>query len=135
MKCVKTIFSKQILCAGSMCNYIKVLNRTQTPGGWESNTPIETFEIKYTMMGYIEAIKPTSRFNGINIADGITHLVYLPFEQTIYELDRNSLYIEIERQKNRRFKLEQIEDYGEQGNYLVLYCRELGFTDIEANNA
>ena len=131
MKCVKTYFSRKILCAGAMSDFIKIQNRELTAGGYDSE-PQEIFTNVLNMNGNIEEVKPTDRFNGVNVADGITHIVYVPFEQSIYELDINTLFVELERSKNRRFKMLSVGNLGEQDQYMALYCKETGFVDKEA---
>jgi len=134
MRCVKTMFTRQILCAGTMDNYIKILERKQVGGGFNGPDITETFTAVFEFMGKLEIINPTARFNGVNIGDNITHIIYIPFDQAIYELDINTLFVEIERQKNRRFKLLSISNLDEQDTYLALYCKETGFVDKEAIN-
>jgi len=135
VRCVKTIFSRITLCAGTMDNYIKVLERRQVGGGFNGPGITETFTLVSEFMGKIEVRNPTARFAGVGIEDGVTHIVYIPFDQTIYEMDNGKLFIEIERQKNRRFKLLSCSNLDEQDSYLALYCRETGFVDKEAAGA
>jgi hypothetical protein len=72
-------------------------------------------------------VKPVSRFDGVNIIQGATHVCYMKFDETVFELDINSLWVEIEFHKNRRFKLLSIENYLEFDKYLALWLQETGF--------
>lgn len=132
-RCVKTVFDRKILCSGTMTDYIIIKNRTLQGTTSNRKKAVEDFVVVDNVFGYLEAVSATTRFNGINIESNITHLVYIPFDQTIYELDKNTLFAEVERTRSRLFKLEKIMNYGEQDEYLVLYCKETGFADIEAN--
>lgn len=132
-RCVKTIFDRVILCAGTMTDYITIKKREIQGTTVNDNQAEESFTDIENFMGYIEAKKPTVRFDGINILNEITHVAYSPFDQTVYELDVNTLFIQVERNRNRIFKLLQIMNYGEQDEYLAYYLKETGFSDIKAN--
>ncbi len=132
-RCTKTIFDRKVLCAGTMTDYVTIQRREIT--GTTPNNPVgsETLTNVVDYFGYLEAIKPTQRFNGINISGNTTHLVYIPFDQSTYELDVNTLFVLDSKTRPRLYKLLSIENYGEQDEYLILYCKENGFADIEAN--
>lgn len=131
-RCTKTIFDRVILCAGAMTDYFMIKSRA-LQGTTANNTQLSgQFATIINMLGYLEAKKPTQRFDGVNIGAEVTHLGYLPFDQTVYELDKNTCFVEIERNKNRYFKLLSIMNYGEQDEYILFYLKETGFTDIEA---
>ncbi len=130
-RCIKTVFTRTILCAGTMQDYIKIVRREYSGSDVNETVTQETFTTVDEFMGYLEVRNPTQRFDGVNIASNITHIVYIPFDQTVYELDRNTLFVELEKIRNRYLKLVAVEDFHEQEDYLALYCTESGFTDLE----
>ncbi len=65
-----------------------------------------------------------------------SHVIYIPFEQSIFELDINVFFIVLENIfRNRFFKMNKIENVGEQYEYLAVWCNETGFSDLEAAGA
>lgn len=137
MRCVKTQFKRTVLCAGTMVDYIEILNREQqgTTIGGESESK-QGFTAVDDFAGYLEASKPTRRFDGVSMSDqsspSYTHAGYIPYDQDIYELDVNTLFVRITRDKPRLFKLKAIENYDEQDMYLMLQLSETGFEEKEA---
>lgn len=138
-RCVKTQFSRVILCAGTMNDYIEVLSRAQkgtSIGG--SNEATQDFTSEADFAGYLEAVKATRRFHGVSMEDqsapNYTHVGYIPFDQDVYELDINTFFVRITRDKPRYFKLKGIINFGEQDEYLQLQLAETGFTDLEASS-
>lgn len=138
-RCVKTQFDKEILCAGTMTDWIEILSREiqgTEPGG--STQPTETFTAIVSYPGYLEAMKYTPRWDGVSTvdqsADNFTHVAYIPFDQDVYELDVNKLYVKRSGTRDRYFKLKGIKDYGERDTYLQLQLAETGFTDLEASH-
>ena len=133
-RCVKTIFDRKILCAGTMTDYMTIKKREQQGTGPDSNdiSSKAVFTDILNQMGYLEAIRPTTRFDGVYIDRATTHIAYVSFDQTVYELDVNSLFIDLERNRNRLFKMQKIMNYGEQDEYLAISLSETGFTDLQA---
>lgn len=133
-RCTKTMFDRIILCSGTMTDYMSIKKREQqgTSPDPDDTSATEKFTTVENYMGYIEAIKPTARYDGVHIDSTITHIAYIPFDQTTYELDLNTLFVDLERQRNRFFKLKRIMNYGEQDEYLALSLTETGFTDLQA---
>lgn len=131
-RCVKTIFERKVLCVGTMTDYVSI-QRRELQGTTVNNTYAEEqFTEVDNFNGHLEARMPTQRFDGINMTDSMTHVIYIPFDQTIYELDRNTMFAEVEKTRNRFFKLLKIMNYGEDDEYLALFCKETGFSDLEA---
>ena len=131
-RCIKTIFSRTILCAGTMTDYVMIKKRELEGSGVNETTINEGFTDIAQYMGYVEDRLPVKRFDGVSISDEITHIIYIPYEQAVYELDRGSLFVDFECTRNRRFTLLAINPYQE--DYIALYCRETGFSDLEAAN-
>ena len=137
-RCVKTQFNKEILCAGSMQDLVEVLKRVQgTTEVGESIESSEIFTLVADFAGYLEASKATRRFNGVSMEDqsapNFTHAGYIPFDQDVYELDVNSFFVRLTRDRSRYFKLKAIKNFGEQDEYLQLQLAETGFDDIKAS--
>ena len=137
-RCVKTQFDKIILCAGTMNDYIEILSRVQKGteiGG--SPEAAEDFTIVIDYAGVLEAVKSTKRFNGVSMEDqsapNFTHASYIPFDQDVYELDINTFFVKITRDKSRYFKLKGITNWGEQDEYLQMQLAETGFADLVAS--
>ena len=137
-RCVKTQFEKIILCAGTMNDYIEILSRVQKGteiGGSPEAT--EDFTTVIDFAGVLEAVKSSRRFNGVSMADqsapNFTHASYIPFDPDVYELDINTLFVKITRDKARYFKLKGITNWGEQDEYLQLQIAETGFADLVAS--
>lgn len=135
MSCTKTRYNKIVLCAGSMTDCIEIVKRvsgTTEPGEAIQATP--TFELVAAMPGLAEDVAGVARFDGINIEDGKTHVVYISFDPEIYQLDRNVLFIRIDSDyQERYFKMLKIKNYGEQNQYIEIDLKETGFTDLEAS--
>jgi hypothetical protein len=117
-----------------MSDFGTIKRRTQQgiTGDPNDNQSSVSFTAIANYLGYLEAVKPTARFDGVYIDNTTTHVYYTPFDQTTYELDKNSLFVEIERTRNRLFKMQRIMNYGEQDEYLAIFMQETGFADIEA---
>lgn len=136
-RCVKTQFDRQILCAGTMTDLVEIIERDQVgtqPGEALESTP--TFTTVVDFAGYLEATKATRRFNGVSMEDqsapNFTHAGYIPFDQTVYELDVNKFFVKLTRDRSRYFKLKAVRNWGEQDEYLQLNLAETGFTDLLA---
>lgn len=135
-RCVYTQFDKKILCAGSLNKILRIQERTEgrtNPG--DDGNPSPVFTLIDDPIGELEAVKYTRRFDGVSMedqsADNFTHVGYIPFDQDIYELDVNTMFVEIEATRNRRFKLKGIQDYDEEGQWLQLKLAETGFSDLD----
>lgn len=133
MSCIKTQYSRKIICAGAMKDFIEIYSRTMSgtnPGGETQSKP--TFTPVADFAGMFEAVRETPRMQGINPEDTKTHVCYIPFDQTVFELDRNKHFIKISRTRDRYFKFTGVADWGEQEEYLQIKLKETGFTDLEA---
>ena len=136
-RCVYTIFEKKILCAGTMDKYCIIYRNELQETTINQNQSDNTKTVLFNMIGAIENINATARYAGVkmtaNAPEGkSSHVVYIPFEQSIYELDINRLFIEVEMKRNRLFKMNKIADLNDQEEYLAIWCNETGFFDIEA---
>lgn len=135
MKCIKTQFSRKILCAGSMKDYIEIYSREiigTNPG--EDEQPDPTFSAVSDFAGYLEAVRETHRQEGINTSESNTHVCYIPYDQTVFEMDANKFFIKISRTRERWFKFTGVTDWGEQEEYLQIKLKETGFSDLGASN-
>jgi len=129
MACVRTMFSKKIICAGAMSEVITILRREIMSNSFDDVEPTEQLTNIYTSMGMIEEKRPTNRFDNVSIDDNVTHVFYITYDYDVYRLDRNSLFIEF---NDRYFKMLSVMNYGESDKYIALFCKETGFTDAEA---
>lgn len=135
VRCVKTLFERQILCSGTMTDYV-MIKRREIQGTTPNTTQAdEELTLVADFMGHLEARKPTQRFDGVTISDRVTHVVYIPYDQDIYELDYNTLWVEIEQTRNKNYKMDGIMNLGEQDEYLALFLIERGFVNLEATEA
>lgn len=136
-RCIKTQFDRVILCAGTMTDWIEIVKRElqTTEPGYNGDKQLFTSVVNYP--GRLEAVKYVPRFDGVNVMDmgsrSFTHVIYIPFDQTVYELDLNTLYVKLTRTRDRLFKLTGgIKDVDEQEQWLELALMETGFSDLEA---
>lgn len=90
-------------------------------------TPVSDFA------GILEAVRAVPRMEGVNPSTSDTHVCYIPFDQTVFEMDKNKFFIKITRTRPRWFKFAAIVDWGEQEEYLQIRLNETGFTDLEAS--
>lgn len=134
MRCIKTQYTKKILCVGAMKDFIEVFSRTmqgtnlgQTIQSTPLFTPISDFA------GLLEAVRATPRMEGVNPSSSDTHVCYIPYDQTVFEMDKNRFFIRITRTRSRWFKFTGVIDWGEQEQYLQIRLTETGFTDLEAS--
>ncbi len=137
-RCVYTQYDREILCAGTLDSVFMIKKRTSggtSPG--KSIQPKMVFTDVVDSFGRLEVKKSTRRFDGVSIMDqsqdNFTHAGYIPFDQDVYELDVNTLFVDIEDTRNRRFKLKSIEKYNEGSQWLQLKLAETGFADLEAS--
>lgn len=138
-RCVYTIFEKKILCAGTMNKYFTIYSNELQETTTNQNQSDNTKTVLFNMLGEIENIKATARYAGVKMTPNepegkSSNVIYIPFEQDIYELDINKLFIEMEAKRNRLFKMNKITDLNNQEEYLAIWCNETGFSDIEAAN-
>lgn len=134
--CLYTAFTKTILCAGTMTDLLEIVKREQQPRQAGEGQASEGFTSISDSLGYLEDANGTPRFDGVSIADGVTHAGYIPFDQDIFELDRGSLWVRYTgTNRTRLFKLIRVQDYHEQEEYILLQLTERGFDDLEAATA
>lgn len=100
----------------------------------------ETFEDLYSMAGVLESANYSGSLgafiSGVNTGDTITHEAYFPFEETLFELGIDKLFIYVEYStRGRRFKVKGIEPYGAGNKWLKVSLVEKGFADKEATKA
>jgi len=141
-RCVRTQFNKEILCAGTMNDYLLILSRAITgtePG--QSIQASETFTQIVDYAGYLEASKPTQRWNGVSMEDqsapNYTHVCYIPFDPVTYKLDVGKLFVKKQGDTSdldRLFKLKSINNFGEQDEYLQLRLAETGFAELDGSH-
>jgi len=140
-RCVYTMFDKETLCAGTLDDILTVKTRTQqgtNPG--HTYQPSEQFTTVGVYDGYLERVRPTRRWNGVSMVDqsaeNYTHVGYIAYDDTVYELDINRCYVEVEGPsgKTRRFKLKYApEAYGTDDEWMILRLAETGFTENAAS--
>jgi hypothetical protein len=134
MSCIKTQYSRKILCAGAMNDYIEIYSRSMSgtnPGQTIQSNPIFTPISDFA--GLLEAVRATLRMEGVNLSDADTHVCYIPYDQTVFEMDKNKFFIKITRTRSRWFKFTAVMDWGEQEQYMQIRLNETGFTDLEAS--
>ena len=134
------MFDKEILCAGTLDDILTVKVRAQqgtNPG--QTYEPGEVFTTVDTFDGYLERVRPTRRWDGVSMVDqsaeNYTHVSYIAYDDTVYELDVNKCYIETPGPsgKVRRFKLKYApETYGTDDEWMILKVAETGFIENEA---
>jgi len=133
-RCLKTIFDKIILCAGTMTDFGIVYEKAIQ--GTSANQSQASIKLTFNCdcMGRLEAVKPTSRIDGIAINSQTTHLYYMPFDNDVFNLNIDTLYIEVEKSvsRNRFFKVQAILNLDEQDEYIVFTMAERGFAELEA---
>ncbi len=133
-----TIFEKIKLSPGTMTDFVHIQERIEKPAKIGSMNSTIDFINKWNGMTKLEVVKPTFRFEGVNIPAGTTHLEYMPFDNTVFELDGNSFFVKYPSKKRglkeRYFKLEGKINFGEQDEYLLLYLRETGFSEFIGSN-
>lgn len=130
--CIYTYFEKEILCAGAMDEYVTIKERALQGTTFDSIESEELFTDVGNIFGKLEVRNPTKRYDGVTIPDSVTHIVYIPFDQTYYELDMNKAFIEIDRSRKRYFKMLSVKNVGEQDEYIAFFCKETGFSDLKA---
>lgn len=135
-RCVYTRFDRKILCAGTMIDWL-IIERRDQQGITDPDTgaSVEEFTTVESFAGRIEASRRTPRFDGVNTEDAKTHVAYIPYDQTVYELDLGSLFIRKEGTRDRRFTLKGISPYDEEEHWLEMELRETGFADVTAATA
>lgn len=134
MSCIKTQYSRKIICAGAMKDYIEIYSRTMAgtnPGQTIQSKP--SFTSASDFAGLLEAVRATPRFEGVNPVSTDTHVCYIPYDQTVFEMDKNKFFIKITRTRSRWFKFTAVMDWGEQEQYMQIRLNETGFTDLEAS--
>jgi hypothetical protein len=117
-----------------MKDYIEIYSRAMpgtNPGKTIQSKPVFSPVIDYA--GILEAVRATPRQEGVNPSDADTHVCYIPYDQTVFEMDKNKFFIKITRSRSRRFKFTAVMDWGEQEEYLQIRLKETGFTDLEAS--
>lgn len=134
-RCIKTIFDRQILCAGTMTDFVLIKRRAIQGTTPNTTQATEAFTDVADFMGHLEVRNPTKRFDGVVISDKVTHVVYIPYDQDIYEEDYNTLWVEVEQTRNKNYKMDGVLNVGEQDEYLALFLVERGFVDLEATEA
>jgi hypothetical protein len=112
-----------------MTDYMTIVKATAGTTGFESTQATPTLTTIRSYFGLLEVTRPTVRFDGVTITPISSHIWYIPYEQDIYELDLNSLYVKLEGSKERIFKLDKIEIYDESNQWLLLYLVDKGFSE------
>jgi hypothetical protein len=100
--------------------------------------PTESFTLILNSFGHLENLRGIQRFGGVGIKDSITHVFYMPYDTTVYELDLGTLWLgyqSVKETKEIYYKLEDLQPYGVDDKYLALYLVERGFNTNEANKA
>ena len=126
---------KEYVAQGSLTQLFTIQQRSQgttdinNSNLKETFIPVASLGVNGQMMGRLKIIKPTSRFNGINInGKQVTHLGYTNWDRKVFELDLNSLFIDVEYPYgNRRFKMLAIEDYSEMQKFIRYFLTERGY--------
>jgi len=117
-----------------MRDYIEIKSRSMSGTNPGQTTQSEaSFTAVADFAGILEAVRATPRQEGVNPSNADTHVCYIPYDQTIFELDKNKHFIDITRTRPRRFKFTAVMDWGEQEEYLQIRLNETGFTDLEAS--
>lgn len=137
-RCTKTIFERVILCSGSMEDYVTIYENVLQETTLTQNQAQPEKNVLLSIFGRLEEVNALARYAGIKMTNNTpegksSHVVYIPFEQSIFELDINRFFIKVERTvRSRLFKMNKISNYGEQDEYLAVWCNETGFDDLEA---
>ena len=127
--CVKTQFSRKILCAGTMRDAVEIYENVLGPPDVGSTTPTTSKTVVAQYMGHLEEVNPVIRFDGVSVdtrapGDKHTHVIYMPYDDTVYRLDTNKLWAQV-NDRDELYKLTKIKRYHDE--YLQLYVQETGF--------
>ena len=117
-----------------MKDFIEIYSREMpgtNPGKTIQSKPVFTPVSDFA--GMFEAVGATPRMEGVNPSSSDTHVCYIPYDQTVFEMDKNKFFIKITSTRSRWFKFTAVMDWGEQEQYLQIRLNETGFVDLEAS--
>ena len=145
MRCKTKQFDKTKLCTGDLKNKIKIYSRSMTNPGVNALEYSETLTeiaapwaaIKTTGAGVTTSAQGTQRFDGINIAKGVTHLFYIRFSILLSNLDHanNFVWFKDKGGNEKYYKILAPINNDEQGEFIILQCTERGDASKEAATA
>lgn len=134
--CIYLYGTKQKLCTSALRNYIQIKQRRINSPKLGSLEPLETFNTVASLYSAMIPRQATARFNGVNVEEGTTtHLFYVRYDDDLFWLDRNSLFIDYEgygATKTRRFKLLSIQVLDEANEWMVINASARGDASLEA---
>ena len=125
------LIDKDIAVAGGMSQVFYLKQRTLPVTQFDETSPTQAaFVTVLTIMGKVEVKKNTPRFDGVTIRNEQTHIGYTTWDTTVFKLDINSLFIEVEYSYgNKQYKVLAIQDYSEQNKFIEYSLKETGFID------
>ena len=119
---------------GAKKQYMTVQQRSIGTTNINNMSASEVFTIVYTMMGRVEQLRPSERFDGVGTKrETVTAIIYVAYDPVIFQFDKESCFINVEYNYftgdiNRWYKLIEIENLTEESRELKIYCSETGFT-------
>lgn len=133
---------KEYIAQGAMTQLFTIKQRAVLPTDINNKiatvslTPVTSVGTAGQIMGRLEIMKPSTRFEGVNIKNEATHIGYTTWDRSTFKLDYSKLFIEVEYPYgNRLFKVLAIEDYSEMQKFIRYFLKETGYSSLEASNA
>jgi len=125
-----------ILCAGDLRELVDITLRELTESGFETSQPTEVFTSIRQQFCAIETVgfpnMGVSRFDGINIEDGATHLFWCEWDAGFPALENRNHFILWD---DKRFKVLRMTNINERNTTVVVQTTERGEDTQEATKA
>lgn len=127
---------KTVLCAGDMTDKIKLVNRSIGPPTIGTNDPVTTFTTILEPWAIVETLDLSGSsqryFSSVNIEDTPTHKISIFYDATIWPLDSDNTFVEM---NDRRFRIVGTKDLNELKTTIEILCTDRGINTLGATEA
>jgi len=135
--CKKKKFDRTDICAGDLDKKIVIKSRAMGNPGLDTLEYTEGFTTIGTPFAALKTTggtgtKGTHRFDGINIADGVTHLFFIRYQSKYDGLEHGNNFVGF---KNRNYRVISTVNNDEQDKFIILQCAERGDDTKTASEA
>lgn len=131
-KCVKKRIPRIEICAADLNKKIAIQRRVLEPPLPGDVQPILTFIDIANPWAAIETPTGASKFLGVNINDGTTHIFIVRYRALISALEVGNNFVLF---NDRRFRILNVTNMNEDNIFLAIECTERGEDDKDANEA
>lgn len=127
---------RRTLCTGSLTEQIEIKLRSLTAPTGNSVDFSEAFTAVKTVWAMVKTTRGSEMFDGTNLTNAYTHEFYIRFlPDTVFGTSGRLSTQEWVKYKDRYYTIQDVENFEERSEWMIMRCAERGATSKAVNYA